>query len=98
MAKLTAKITDITPIELVGEKQHPKRLIIVEELDGGQYPQTAALELFGDKVDKFTSNIGDQGEFEFNINARESNGRWYTSLKLWRWKVESLADTAPDRF
>jgi len=87
MSTFKGKIIELTPVEKVGEKEYPKRLVIIEEQQG-QYPQTAALELFGDKVDKFNMNEGDSGEFDYNISSREANGRWYVSLQLWRWKAE----------
>lgn len=41
-----------------------------------------------EQVDAFEE--GDQVEVSFNINCREYNGKWYTSLQA--WKVSLIAE------
>lgn len=57
-----------------------------------QYPKKVCFNLFGDRIDKFPLTVGDEITVSFDIESREYNGRWYTSIRA--WKVEKqVADT-----
>jgi len=58
---------------------------------GEQYGNILAFELFkkeeyAEHVEKFLqyNKIGDNVEVEFNIRTNEHNGRYYTSLTVWK--------------
>lgn len=57
-----------------------------------QYPKKVCFNLFGDKIDQFPMSIDDQVNVSFDIESREYNGRWYTSIRA--WKVEKGAINA----
>lgn len=52
------------------------------------YPKKVHFVLFGDRADQYPLNIGDTVRVSFDINSREFNGRWYTSIDA--WKVEPV--------
>ena len=54
----------------------------------GQYPKKVCFMVWGDKVDDFKIQQGDDLEVSIDIESREFNGRWYTDVKA--WKVEKL--------
>ncbi len=54
-----------------------------------QYPKKVCFNLFGDKIDKFPLSMGDVVNVSFDVESREYNGRWYTSIRA--WKVEKNA-------
>ena len=58
---------------------------------GGQYPKKVCFNLFGDKIDQFPVAIDDTLKVSFDVESREYNGRWYTSIRA--WKVEKEAGT-----
>jgi len=58
-----------------------------------QYPRKVCFNLFNDKIDKFPIAIDDTVTVSFDIESREYNGRWFTSVKA--WKVEKAAINAP---
>jgi len=64
----------------------------------GQYPKKICITIFGDKVEQFNVKTGDEVRVEADIESREYNGRWYTSVKA--WKVEKggadMQDREPD--
>lgn len=60
---------------------------------GDQYPKKVCFNLFGDKIDQFPLAIDDQVNVSFDVESREYNGRWYTSIRA--WKVEKSAVNAP---
>lgn len=50
-----------------------------------QYPKKVHFEVFGD--DRIKSNpcdVDDIVSVDFDIESREFNGRWYTSIRAWR--------------
>lgn len=50
------------------------------------YPRKVHFDLFGQKADQYPLNVGDEIRLSFDINSREYNGRWFTSIS--GWKVE----------
>lgn len=57
---------------------------IIETL--GQYPKKVCLQLFGDRVNQHPLSIGLDVKVSYDLESREYNGRWYTSVTA--WKVE----------
>jgi hypothetical protein len=40
--------------------------------------------LFNDKIDQFPLAIDDSVTVSFDIESREYNGRWYTTVRAWK--------------
>ncbi len=57
------------------------------------YPRKVAFDFFGDKADQYVLNVGDEIRLSFDIESREYQGRWYTSVR--GWKSEPLGAAAP---
>lgn len=53
------------------------------------YPRKIAFDFFGDRADQFPLNVGDEIRLSFDIESREYQGRWFTSIR--GWKSEPLA-------
>ncbi len=49
-----------------------------------QYPKKVCFNLFNDKIDQFPMAIDDVVNVSFDIESREYNGRWYTSIRAWK--------------
>lgn len=50
-----------------------------------QYPRKVCFEIFGeDRINNNRCNIDDVVTVSFDIESREFNGRWYTSIRAWR--------------
>lgn len=62
-----------------------------------QYPRKVAFELFGNKLDEFggACQMGAKVNVSFDIESREFNGRWYTSVRAWRVAAGEAAQAAP---
>ena len=52
------------------------------------YPKKVCFDFFGDRVDQFPLAIGDRVRLNFDIESREYQGRWYTSIR--GWKAEKI--------
>lgn len=52
-----------------------------------QYPKKVCFGLFGDRIDKNPINIDDFVNVSFDIESREWNGKWFTSIRAWKVEV-----------
>ena len=51
---------------------------------GGQYPKKVCVSLWGDKIDQFSINAGENVTLSIDVESREYNGRWYTEVKAFK--------------
>lgn len=56
----------------------------------GQYPKKVCLSLFGDKV-VLMPNIGDEVTASIEIESREYNDKWFTTVRAWKIATHSAA-------
>lgn len=68
-----------------------KREYVLETME--TYPKKVHFDLFGDRADQYPLNVGEVVTLSFDINSREFNGRWYTSIS--GWKVDKDQAPAP---
>lgn len=83
--ELIGKIVQVLPLqEGVSKAGNPwkKQEYILETL-GTQYPRKVCFNLFGDNVDKFPMQVGQDVTVSIDIESREFNGRWYTDIRAW---------------
>lgn len=60
------------------------------------YPRKVHFDFFGDKADQFPLSVGDDITLSFDIESREYNGRWFTSIRGWKAeKSNAGADMPP---
>lgn len=50
------------------------------------YPKKVCFNIFGDRIDQYPINQGDDVTVSFDLESREFNGRWYTDVRA--YKVE----------
>lgn len=48
-----------------------------------QYPKKLAFDVTNDKIDQLNIQFGEILTVQFDINAREYNGRWFNSINAW---------------
>lgn len=48
------------------------------------YPRKIHFDFFGERADQFPLNVGDVIKLSFDIESREYNGRWFTSIRGWK--------------
>ncbi|MCQ2347710.1 MAG: DUF3127 domain-containing protein [Paludibacteraceae bacterium] len=60
-----------------------------------QYPRKVCFEVFGeDRIKNNPCNVDDVVTVSFDIESREVNGRWYTSIRAWRVQQGVVDNTA----
>lgn len=57
------------------------------------YPKKVHFDFFGERADQYPLAVGDQVKLSFDIESREYNGRWYTSIR--GWKAEKVMPGQP---
>ena len=83
--ELRGKIIQVRPLQEGVSKAGnawKKQEYILETL-GTQYPRKVCFNLFGDNVDKFPMQVGQDVTVSIDLESREFNGRWYTDVRAW---------------
>ena len=102
---ISGKIIAILPMQGGTSKsgnEWKKQDYILETHD--QYPKKVCFNLWGEKVDQFAIQSGEELTVSFDIESREFNGKWYTNINAWKVdRVESNQGTSaagltPDNF
>ena len=84
--EIVGKIIQVLPAqECVAKTGNPWKVqpYVLETLD--QYPRKVHFEVFGeDRIKQNPCDIDQLVTVSFDIESREFNGRWYTSIRAWR--------------
>ncbi|MCR5050577.1 MAG: DUF3127 domain-containing protein [Paludibacteraceae bacterium] len=84
--EVVGKIIQVLPAqEGVGKTGNPWKVqpYVLETLD--QYPRKVHFEVFGEeRIKQNPCDIDQLVTVSFDIESREFNGRWYTSIRAWR--------------
>ena len=59
-----------------------KREYVLET--GAQYPKQICFMVWGDKIDQFSIQQGENLKVSIDLESREYNDRWYTDVKAWK--------------
>ena len=83
---IVGKIIQVLPLqEGVSKTGNPWKVqsYVLETQE--QYPRKVCFEIFGEeRIKNNLCNIDDLVTVSFDIESREFNGRWYTSIRAWR--------------
>lgn len=58
------------------------------------YPKKVHFDFFGDRADQYPLSVGDDITLSFDIESREYNGRWFTSIRGWKAEKANAAQPA----
>jgi hypothetical protein len=93
--ELTGKITQILPEKSGTSARGAWRIQeYIIELPG-DYPKQVCFAVWGDRIDQFAIQQGQELTVSIDLESREHNGRWYTNVKAWRVTPANQAH-APD--
>ena len=96
--EITGKIIQVLPeqsgVSKTSGKDWKLQAYVLETQE--QYPKKVHFEIFGDdRIKSNQCNIDDMVTVSFDIESREFNGRWYTSIRAWRVVDAALTQDAP---
>ena len=77
--KIIAVLPERSGVSARGEWKSQTYVIETQE----QYPKKLAFDVINDKIDQFNIQVGEFLTVQFDINAREYNGRWFNSVNAW---------------
>lgn len=60
-----------------------KQEYIIETQDS-KYPKKVCVAVWGDKIDQFAMQAGEDVVASIEVESREFNGKWYTNVQAWR--------------
>ncbi len=84
--EIVGKVIQVLPVqEGVGRNGNPWKLqgYVLETIEN--YPRKVHFEVFGeDKIKNNPCDIDQIVTVSFDIESREFNGRWYTSIRAWK--------------
>lgn len=93
--EVTGKIISVLPLQQGTSKagnpwQSQSYVLETQE----QYPRKVCFEVFGEQRIKDNScKIDDLVTVSFDLESREFNGRWYTSVRAWKVTQASVEQT-----
>ena len=94
--EVVGKIIQVLPLqEGVGKNGNPWKLqgYVLETFD--QYPRKVHFEVFGeDRIKNNPCDIDQVVTVSFDIESREFNGRWYTSIRAWKIQQGDMTQAA----
>ncbi|MDR0365155.1 MAG: DUF3127 domain-containing protein [Bacteroidales bacterium] len=95
--EITGRLTQVLEIRTgMGRMGEWKNQDFILETSG-QYPRQVCVSLWGDKTETLKNLvIGDQIKVMVDIESREFNGKWYTSVKA--WQVEKVGGSGSNHF
>ena len=65
---------------------------------GGKFPKQVCIVVWGDNIDDFAVQEGDELTAHIDLQSREYNGRWYTDVKAWKVERDDTAGSGPPPF
>lgn len=81
IGKITHAFPEVSGVSKAGNNWK-KREYVLETVE--TYPKRVFFDFFGDRADQFPLSVGQMIKLSFDIESREFNGRWYTSIRGWK--------------
>lgn len=75
-------------------KPYQRQTVVVEH-GSVMWPRKAVFEIKNEKIPEFHFHIGDKGLFQFDLDGREANGRWWPSVTCYGFKASDQARVNP---
>lgn len=89
--RIILALPEISGTSKAGNAWH-KREYVLETQE--QYPKKVHFDFFGERADQYPLNVGDTVKLSFDIESREYNGRWFTSIRGWKAEPAAAATAA----
>ena len=83
--EISGKIISVLPLQSgIGKSgtEWKKQEYVLETQE--QYPKKVCFVVWGDKIQEFGIDIGQDLDISINIDAREYQGKWFNEIRSWR--------------
>ena len=93
--ELTGKIVQVLPEKSgTSARGNWRKQEYVIEIPG-DYPKKVCFMVWGDRIDQFQIQEGQELTVAIDLESREYHGRWYTDVKAWRIAPTGQEDAPP---
>lgn len=58
----------------------------------GQFPKKVCIAIWGDRIDQVALKEGEEVTASIDVESREYNGKWFTSVKAWKIDKQQAGD------
>ena len=89
--KIIVALPEVSGVSKASGNPWKKREYVLETAE--TYPKKVHFDFFGERADQYPLSVGDDITLSFDIESREYQGRWYTSIR--GWKAEKAGATQP---
>ena len=96
--KIILALPEVTGTSKAGNPWKKKEYVLETQ---ESFPRKVHFDFFGEKADQYNLNVGEVITLSFDIESREYNGKWFTSIRGQKAEKESAAApvaTAPADF
>lgn len=90
--RIIVALPEVTGVSKAGNNWK-KREYVLETQE--TYPKKVHFDFFGERADQFPLQVGQMVKLFFDIESREYQGRWYTSVRGWKAEDPVAATAAP---
>lgn len=83
--EITGKIIAVLPLQAGTGKngtEWKKQDYVVETHD--QYPKKMCFGIWGDRINEYNVQLGEEVVVSFDIDCREWNGKWFNDIRAWK--------------
>lgn len=88
VGKIILALPEVTGTSKAGNTWK-KREYVLETQE--TYPRKVHFDFFGERADQYPLKPGDVVKLSFDIDSREYQGRWYTSIRGWKAEPATAA-------
>jgi len=90
--EITGKIIKMLPLQSgQGKNGVWKKQEYILEVPSDKFPKKVCIAIWGDNIEKFNIQEGNNITAGIDVESREFNGRWYTDVKAWRVKMNDAS-------
>lgn len=93
--KIIVALPEQTGVSKAGNSWKKKEYVLETQ---ETYPKKVHFDLFGEKADKYPLTVGQTVRLSFDIESREYNGRWFTSIRGWQAEPVDAASAPAQPF
>ena len=79
--KIILALPEVTGTSKAGNPWKKKEYVLETQ---ESFPRKVHFDFFGEKADQYNLNVGEVITLSFDIDSREYNGKWFTSIRGWK--------------
>jgi hypothetical protein len=91
IGKIIVALPEMTGTSKAGNPWKKREYVLETE---ETYPKKVHFDFFGERADQYPLSVGQRINLSFDIESREYNGRWFTSIRGWKAEQVDNAQTA----